>query len=233
MNYKIYVVEDMAMTRASIISTLEENNFIVTGSSAEAEKAWQEIKSLTIDIVLIDINLAGKLNGIWLATKIKSELNLPIIFLTAYGDSKTLKEIKDVKPNGYILKPFNVPTLITNINIALQNFNTKKHSNLNDTVTIKSEGKQVFLPINEIYFIMSNGNYIEIKHKLGRYVIREKLILFLDKLPPKTFIQVHRRYVINLDKIKAINSNLVWIEEKEIPISDSYRKKLHEMVRLK
>lgn len=229
MKNKIYVVEDMAMTRASIISILNEEGFNVVGSKASAEKAWLEIEKLEIDLVLIDINLAGELDGIWLAQKIRSKYNIAIIFLTAYEDTETLDKILKTDPNGYILKPFDTPTLITNINIAITGVVNNKRQK--KQIKIKVDGRYLFLDVDDIIFLKSDGNYVEIILKNKKYVVRNKLVDF-NKISD-ALTQVHRRYIVNIDKIKAINSENLWIEKHEIPISKSFKLSLQEKINRK
>ena len=78
MKTKVYVVEDSAMTRAAIMETLRGNEFNVVGSSARADLAWSQILELEVDLVILDINLVGDKNGIWLAQMIKDNLDISI-----------------------------------------------------------------------------------------------------------------------------------------------------------
>ena len=70
MKTRIYVVEDMAYTRITLIDNLIEANFEVVGSAANAETAWKEMQTVKFDLALLDINLAGANDGVWLAEKI-------------------------------------------------------------------------------------------------------------------------------------------------------------------
>ncbi|MFK7786437.1 MAG: LytR/AlgR family response regulator transcription factor [Crocinitomicaceae bacterium] len=233
MKNSIYVVEDMAMTRASIISVLQGNGFEVTGSSAKASVAWSEIQENTPDLVLIDIHLIGEKDGIWLAEKIRANLSIPFIYLTAYGDPQTLMEVSRTEPDSYLLKPFNAPTLITNIRIALKRYNSitsKKQEESHSKVLLKEGRKQISLEIDQIHYLMSNGNYVEVMTSSRRYVIREKISVLIEQISHSDFIQVHRRYVVNFANIKAINSNRIWVSEFEIPVSSTFKKGLHERI---
>ena len=234
MSQKVYIVEDMAVTRASIISTLEQNDIRVMGSSASAEIAWKEIQELSLDLVLIDINLAGEKDGFWLAAHIKASFSIGVVFLTAYGDRDTLEKIKLTQADGYIQKPFKAPTLIANIGIVIQNISLQKatiQSQKNPEIIIKSGGKQVFIDPSEIHFVRSEGNYLEIICSKKREITRMKIGDFLQELPTNQFIQVHRRYLINQAKISAINTHTIWIDQEKIPISDSYKKDVHELLK--
>ena len=227
----IYIVEDMAISRASLESMLLLNDYEISGSTAKAENAWIELQKNQTDLVLIDINLAGEKNGIWLAQQIRAYLNIPIIYLTAYGDQKTLKEVLETKPNGYLMKPYQEATLLATITIALTNFladqkgsiSSASGTALNKFIFIKDKFMRVKLQIEDIQFIKSEGNYLEIKLLDKTHVVRSKLSDFKKLLPDTIFIQTHQRYVVNLTKINSIGKDFLTIDNHDIPISSKYK----------
>lgn len=205
---KIYVVEDMAMSRVALISMLEKNDFEVVGSAANANVAWDKIQNLEIDLILLDINLAGKQDGIWLATKVRENLNIAIVFLTAYSDDYTLNKMKLLNPNGYLLKPYNKPTLLTTLNIAIQSFNALKlmlSSDKHLSIIIEMSGKKIKIQLSKILYVQSDGNYIEIFLNNKSFIVRDKLSNFLSKLPVNDYLlQCHMRYIINKNHVEKI-----------------------------
>ncbi len=228
--YNIYIVEDMAISRAALISMLEDNGHTIAGSSARADKAWLEIKNQDIDLVLLDINLAGDKNGIWLAQKIRSSYNIPFVYLTAYGDDKTLKELQDTAPNGYLMKPYNTPTLLTTIDIAIRSFKnqqvTIKKSIPSHPIFIKKARGQVKIDARDILYIKSDGNYIELHTDNEMHLIRDKISNFLtDDIAP-FFTQVHRRYAVSIKAITKISTNTISIKDVDIPLSATYKKEV-------
>lgn len=237
MNKRVYVVEDMAISRAALIDTLEENGFEIAGSSASGDKAWLEIKDLDVDIALLDINLVGEKDGIWLAKMIRAHKNMPIIFLTAFGDEKTLSHLQEVEPNGYLMKPYNTPTLITLLDIASRGFkNVEQNRALkanatNPTVVIKEGSDFIKIDTSQIHFVKSDGNYLEIKMPNKKHIIREKLTEFLNELPKELFLQVHRRFAVNLNQVTMVSSNAILIGEVKIPVSKTYKKDLLEILK--
>ena len=228
---KVYIVEDVAFSRMSLETMLLENQYEISGSVAKAEIAWEELQQMPTDLILLDINLAGEKNGIWLAQQVRKHLNIPIIFLTAFGDKKTLKELLDTSPNGYLMKPYQEPTLLTTINIALANFlenqtkpivsETKKV--FQDFIFIKDKYMKVRININDIYSVKSEGNYLEINLKEKIHVIRKKLIAFNNELPSNLLYQCHQRYLVNINKIEGLKKDAVIIQNKEIPLSLKYK----------
>jgi len=227
---KVFIVEDMAISRMALESILIDSNYCISGSSANAEIAFEELQKTKIDLFLIDINLAGEKDGIWLANQIRLMTQIPIIFITAYGDDKTLENVKATKPNGYIMKPYNTPTLLTTIALVLQNYNDSNSVIINNYdltnehyIYIKVGVKQKKIKTSDIYFIMSDANYLHIMLEHKVYLVRDKLSDFCSALPQSEFTQVHRRYVINKNHIESFGQKKVIINNHEISVSKSFR----------
>lgn len=229
---KVYIIEDNGLNRASLESILIANNFEIVGSKASAEKAWDDLQKVDIDIVLIDIHLAGEEDGVWLAEKIRAHKNLPFIYLTAYGDAKTIEKISKTKPNGYLMKPYNTPTLLTTIQIAIEEFKDNNkgldQENFEEIIYIKDRYSRIKVQVSEIEYIKSDGNYINIVLERKKYLIRGKLLDFQKELPESIFLQVHQRFVINTGKISSVGNNCVKINDTEIPVSKRYKESLSE-----
>jgi len=117
---KILVVEDDRYAAIYIKQTLESFGFDAIEIAVSGEEAIQKAKEMNSDVVLMDIVLKGKMDGIEAAEIIKEQLGIPIIYLTAYSDDKMVKRAKATKPVGYLLKPFQQRDLQQGIEIALQ-----------------------------------------------------------------------------------------------------------------
>ena len=229
---KVFIIEDNGLNRASLESILRLNDFEITGSKSTAESAWEELQLISVDIVLIDIHLAGEEDGVWLAEKIRAHKNLPFIYLTAYGDAKTIEKIKNTKPNGYLMKPYNTPTLLTTIQIAIDSFRNYNSSledkNEEKIIYIKDKYTRIKIDISEIEYIKSDGNYVSIVMEKKKYLVRGKLLDFKKELLEDTFLQVHQRYVINTGKISSVGKSYVKINDIEIPVSKRYKEPLNK-----
>jgi DNA-binding LytR/AlgR family response regulator len=234
---KVYIVEDVAISRMSLETMLLENKYQISGSAAKAETAWDEIQKTFPDLILLDINLSGEKNGIWLAQQVRKQLNIPIIYLTAFGDQQTLEEVLDTKPNGYLMKPYQEPTLLTTIDIALHNFvesqkevtSSEEQSLSNEFIFIKEKYMKIKININDIYFIKSEGNYIEITLKDKTHVVRNKLFALKEELSNSLFFQSHQRYIINTQKVTVLGKDYVTINNVDIPVSQKYKKKMEKL----
>lgn len=118
-NERVYIVEDERVVAIDLRKRLERLGYIVCGTSADGEKALSEIPRLRPDIILMDVLLQGELDGIDIALQIKKDLDIPVVFLSAYTDHATLERAKEATPVGFILKPFKERELATMLEMAL------------------------------------------------------------------------------------------------------------------
>lgn len=125
---KIMIVEDEAIIALRLQQRLTSMGFDVVGVAYSGEEAVETAKDLRPDLILTDIMLQGKLDGIQMADIVKSTLNIPAIFLTANSEDKVLERTKQTEPYGYILKPFQNRELKNAIEFALYKKNTERRS---------------------------------------------------------------------------------------------------------
>ena len=116
---KILVVEDEEIVAFDLETTLNDLGYEVTAVVASGEEAIDQVQENTPDLVLMDIMLKTSMNGIQAADEIRKKLGLPIVYLTAHADLKTLEQTKNTQPFGYLLKPFEDRELFTTVEIAL------------------------------------------------------------------------------------------------------------------
>jgi len=115
---QIMVVEDERVVADDIRMSLQRLGYGVSAVASSAQDAIKQAEKTHPDLVLMDIVLDGE-DGIEVAGKIRSRFNIPVVFLTAYADDKTLERVKLTEPVGYILKPFEDRELLITIEIAL------------------------------------------------------------------------------------------------------------------
>lgn len=121
----ILVVEDEVIVAENIRSKLEKFGYIVPETATSGEQAIECLEELRVDLVLMDIELEGEMDGIQTAEHIRAQYGLPIIYLTAYADEKTLQRARITEPFGYLLKPFQTRELHSNIEMALYKHRTE------------------------------------------------------------------------------------------------------------
>lgn len=116
---KILVVEDELIIARGIQKRLQGMGYVVTDTVPSGEEAVLKAELDPPDLILMDINLQGEMDGIEAAGKIRSQLDIPVIYLTAYADSESLERAKITEPFGYIVKPFQDHTLQSGVEMAL------------------------------------------------------------------------------------------------------------------
>jgi two-component system, response regulator PdtaR len=116
---KILVVDDEAIITMQLERRLTAMGYSVAGMAASGEGAVEKARSILPDLVLMDIVMPGEINGIEAAKIITGELNIPVVFITAYADDTILEKAKSVRPYGYIVKPFTELGLKAAIEVAL------------------------------------------------------------------------------------------------------------------
>src|SRR5262245_3069710 len=116
---KIMVVEDEGVVAADIQDCLKGLGYGVSRVASSADAAVQQVSEDQPDLVLMDIQLNGRGDGIDAANRIREQFDIPVVFLTAHADEATLQRAKVTAPFGYILKPYDERELHTTIEIAL------------------------------------------------------------------------------------------------------------------
>jgi len=118
----ILVVEDEAIVADDIKETLKCLGYAVTGTAKSGETALEKVAENRPDLVLMDIHLAGTIDGIEAAGQIHAAYGIPVIFLTAYADSALIERAKSAEPYGYIVKPYEERGLHSAIEMALYKY---------------------------------------------------------------------------------------------------------------
>ncbi len=119
MSETLLIVEDEAIVAADLKATLERSGYTVLGPVESGEVAVEIAAEQHPDLILMDIRLAGEMDGIEAAARIRQQLHLPVVFLTAHSDEATLSRARESAPLGFLLKPFNERELRTTIEIAI------------------------------------------------------------------------------------------------------------------
>ncbi|WP_448268396.1 EAL domain-containing protein [Nostoc sp. DSM 114159] len=168
----ILVVEDEIIVAMDIQSRLRKFGYSVMALADSGEEAIRKAADDSLDLVLMDIHLKGKMDGVEAAQIIHNLFNIPIIYLTANADESTLNRAKVTEPFGYILKPFKEKELKFTIEITLSKHRTEKKLKQNEqwlTTVLKSIGDAVITSdesgtvnfMNPIAEVLTGWNYAD------------------------------------------------------------------------
>ncbi len=119
MKKQILIVDDERIVAEDIKISLQRLGYSVPGTAISGEEAVKKAEDMQPDLVLMDIVLAGEMDGIEASALIRSRLEIPVVYLTACSDQKTLKKAKITDPFEYIIKPYEDKYLQVTIEMAL------------------------------------------------------------------------------------------------------------------
>jgi DNA-binding response OmpR family regulator len=119
MSARILIVEDQARIALGLQRQLTALGHQVVGIAGNAGDALKDASALKPDLIFMDIGLEGDIDGIAVASAIRGEENIPVIFLTAHCDDATLERAMSASPFGYVLKPFEAAEIKAAIKVAL------------------------------------------------------------------------------------------------------------------
>jgi len=131
---RILVVEDEGIVAIELQEILEGLGYDVPVVVATGEEAIEETENTRPDLVLMDITLEGDMDGIEATERIRARFDIPVIYLTAYADDKTLQRAAITEPAGYLLKPFDEGELRTTIEIALYKHRARRGQRRHDAI---------------------------------------------------------------------------------------------------
>jgi two-component system, response regulator PdtaR len=116
---RIMIVEDEKITAMDMQRTLSKMGYTVCGTASSGGEAIEQAGSLLPDVILMDITLQGDMDGVEAADRIKTQFEIPVIYLTAHADNGTVNRAKESEPYSYLLKPFRERELNIAIELAL------------------------------------------------------------------------------------------------------------------
>ncbi|WP_373031164.1 response regulator [Sulfurovum sp.] len=118
----IVIVEDEVITQRHLQDILAQVDVNVSGCFDNASNTIEALKNIDCDMILMDINIKGPVDGIQLSKKILETHTLPIVFITAHNDDATLEELLELAPYGFIGKPFSSKEILVTLKIAYKRY---------------------------------------------------------------------------------------------------------------
>ena len=243
-NIKILVVEDEALYANSLEILIDELGYELVAVVTNAEHALQKIKEASPDLLLVDINLAGPMNGIEMVQIAQHLQVTPAIFITSYTDQATFEKAKQLNPFAFITKPFDQQQLQRAIELAVmhiaqdEQYEEQKEHTWNDFpfkehLFIKVRSQIVKVRLDNIDYMEVEDRYCTIVSGDQKYVARVGLNEMEEKIAGNQFYRIHRKYLVNLEKVTSIDiaMNTILLDTIELPISrnskDELLKRLH------
>jgi len=243
MKLKTLIVDDEAPARSELRYMLDRIPSVqVVGEATNATEALELIKALNYDLVFIDIQMPG-LNGLEVVEVIKEMDQVPaVVFVTAYSEH-ALKAF-ELDAVDYLVKPIDEDRL----NQAITKVNKRKDSQPSvskteplieiERIPVESRGKTLLLPLQDIVYISSRNDIVFVHTSDNAYITRFTLKTLEERLKSKSFLRVHRGYIVNLSHVIEIvpmygRSYILKVrcnQKNEIPVSRRRGQKLKAML---
>ncbi len=246
-SFKILVVEDEMIVAADISMMLERLGYEVTGISARGEDALKSLESTRPDLILMDISLKGKLDGIETAILARDLFDTPVIFLTANSDDATFEKAKSARPLAFLSKPFRQSELQRAIELAkiqlekdapLRAEPTDAEADepvfMSDRIFVRHKDRLIKIMLEDIHFAEADRNYCRIRTADGEHLLSLPLGAFEEKLASSVFMRIHRSHIVNVSKIDAIHDNFgtVSIGKQTLAVSKNFQDALAQRLRV-
>jgi len=237
---KIGIVEDEAIIADDLAALLEEMGYKCPEPASNYEAAVAMLQSFEPDMVLVDINLSGRPDGLKVAKYITEKLSKPFIFLTANSDPETVASAREFRPSAYLVKPFQKADIYTAIEIALYNFHNERKLQreipasklVTDALFVRDGDYFNKVRFDDIVYLSSEHVYVTIHTQQKKYLVRSTMQEYLENFDPALFVRVHRSYVVNLKWIERINTQTLTAGGVEIPVSRPLRDELLRRLRI-
>lgn len=239
---RILIVEDEMIIAANLSLQLTNLGYEVCGIIPRGEEALLHIRENPPDIILMDIQLKGEMDGIEVIRSMQREVNIAVIYLTANADDAHFSRAKETHPYAFISKPFKKLDLQRAIELTISQSESSNQLEkpqvvdgqssyvLNEYLFVRNNNKLVKVDIKEIRYIEAERNYCRIYANDKEYLLVMTLKEMDEKLPQNHFIRVHRSFIVNIARIDEIATTHIVIGKTAIPITKVLKDELMKRI---
>jgi len=211
---RILIVEDERITSDHLRRLLKRLGYDVVGIAGNGTEALERLKNLHPDLLLVDIGLPGDLDGVQIAQQTREDRDIPVVFLTAFSDTDTIRRARISEPYGFIVKPFVEEELHATIEIALQQHTDRKQKaeKARATTQVLSDTKEELRAVTARLFRIQEDERAQISRDLHDDVGQRVALLQISietlwqRLPP----EFRDAYGVDLDGVVAEFQSLTW-----------------------
>lgn len=232
MPIRILAIDDDPIFAESIREMVEEIGHLLIEVVSEITEFKRLVKATDPELLLIDIDLGQEISGIELANELSTDISCPFIFITSHTDLETTQKAIELLPAAYITKPINSAALLSAISLAESKHVSKSRPGNATGLFIKAGGALKKFKAEDIYYVevMDKSCFLHTSQGEIEVTIRLK---DLKKQLPKGFIQIHRSYIVNLEAIQELDSQVATVtvntiveSMRQLPVGRSYRDEL-------
>lgn len=216
------IVEDEPAAQSILQSYIAKcPDFRLSGTFYDAISAQVFLDSNPIDLIFLDINLPEMSGVSFLRSLVRPPL---VIFTTAYPQYAV--DGFDLEAIDFLLKPFSFERFCKAVNKAREKIKTKSAGAQPSKITVKSDKKIYQLALDDILFVESCGDYVQVYCTQKKLMVHGTLKSWEEKLNGSQFVKVHRTIIVNLQKIEHIDGNTICMEGHKLPVSEQYKEQI-------
>lgn len=242
----ILIVEDEPIIAADLHDRLSDLGYRILGIVDSGEEALRKVGKEVPDLILLDVQLAGSLDGVKTALRLRKITDTPLIFLTSNSDDATFRRARQAQPRAFISKPFRGRDLDHAIELAIGRATNDQFTQASskssptrddashatqDRLFIKVKERLIRLMFTDILYLEADDYYCKVHTKDQSYLATKTLKKLSAQLPPDgPFFRCHRSYVVNLNRITEIGDLCVYLDKRKVPLSRSKRAEVLHLV---
>lgn len=217
------VVDDDEMSRKVVVHFIEKTNFLqFTQEFDNAFDAAHYLDEEHVDIIFLDVQMP-KMSGMDFINALEKDID--IILITS--EQKYAVEAFEKKVTDYLVKPIKYPRFLQASIKAQANIEIKRNTTVKRMeFYVRTDAKIVRIAYRKILFVEALADYVIIQTEAKKHIVHFTMKGISSRLPDVEFVRIHRSYIVNLNKIEAIEDNSILIGKKYIPIGASYKEAL-------
>jgi DNA-binding LytR/AlgR family response regulator len=233
---KVLIVEDKVLIAEDIAASLKRRGIESAGICATGEEAIEVARTTHPDLIIMDVQLAGAIDGISAAQVILQNRLVPIIYLTEHTDDQTVERAKKTYPANYLAKPFTPDALIRAVELAINNAGKSagsvNKSIVNDALFLRTDNQlYVKIKLDRIVYLEAGRSYCKIVTDDGEFMMSNSMGHYHDQLNDD-FIRVHRSYVINVKRLTSLDGNVIHLDKWQVKTSKEFRESLTKVLNI-
>lgn len=225
MKIKCVIADDEPMARKGLRGYVEKIDFLtLIGECEDAIQLNTMLKTHRVDLIFLDIEMP-EMTGLELLSNLT---NPPKVIIVSAYEQYALKGYEfDVL--DYLLKPVSFDRFLRSVN-KIYDLLQKEQKEADDYIFVKSDKQLKKIQFNDILFIESMENYVVIQAVTSKEIVYTTLKQIYESLPQNIFRQTHRSYIVNLEKVTAIDGNQLNVNSHKIPVARNFRDEIYNLI---
>jgi len=245
MSFKILIVEDEELYADKLEMLVDKLSYEHLATVDNSKETLRILEKEIPDLILMDVHIRGEHDGIELAGLIQKKHLIPVIFITSLQDDLTFSRASRTNPINFLVKPFNDLQLQRMIELTVKKLSQLENSVpdnppktlpqdeeiwdndflFKDHFFIKTRQQLEKVATREVLFLEADGHYCQVHTPKKKFLVRLPMLELFNRLPKDLFLQTHRSFFVNIEKVDSVDlqDSVIIIGEKQVPLSKRNR----------